>query len=128
MYRLALVVMFGCTPTSFAFTPSVRGVTPKPDSCNVEVVTSPPSRDFQELGTLDFYNGTEPKTLDAFKKAVDKQVCHVGGDAVIAIADDKGHYTKGTVITYSDSGAPARAQPSHAVPEQQPDSEVPKAK
>lgn len=108
MYRplallLVLLGIAGCTPTEFVFSPSVKGVIAKPAHCHVDVMTSPPSRDFQEVGTLEFYNGTEPKTLDAFEKAVAKQVCDVGGDAVIAVADDKGQYTKGTVIAYSGS-------------------------
>lgn len=97
---LAFALVAGCTPTSFAFSPTVKAVTPKPDHCPVEVMTSPPSRDFQEVGTLEFYNGTEPTTLDAFKKDVANQVCEEGGDAVIAIADAKGQYTKGTVIAW----------------------------
>jgi len=113
----------GCTPAEFAFNPTVTVVTPKPDNCSVEVVTSTPSRTFQEVGTLEYYNGPEPKTLADFKKAVAKQVCSAGGDAVIAIADDKGLYTKGTIISYMGPAAPA--QPG-AVPEQQTDTEVPK--
>ena len=107
MYRLlALLLVVGCTPTEFVFSPTVKGVTPKPDNCKVDVLASPPSRGFQEVGTLDFYNGTEPKTLAAFKQAVAKQVCEVGGDAVIATADAKGQFTKGTVIAYTSWGTP----------------------
>ncbi len=103
MYRLlALVLLAGCTPTTFAFSPIVKGVTPKPENCVVEVLTSQPERGYQEIGTLEFYNGTEPTTIDAFKKAVAKQVCEVGGDAVVATADHKGQFTKGTVIAYTE--------------------------
>lgn len=119
---LTLVLVAGCTPTTFAFSPTVKAVTPKPDHCPVEVVTSTPSRDFQEIGTLEFYNGTEPKTLDAFKKAVASQVCEEGGDAVIAVADDHGQYTKGTVIAWVGPAAPEHP----GTPEQQTDSELPK--
>jgi hypothetical protein len=123
MRRLAFVLLAGCTPTKFVFSPTLNAVTSKPDNCPVEVFTSPPSRGFQEVGTLEFYDGTEPKTLDAFKKAVGKQVCGVGGDAVIAISNDKGQFTKGTVIAYTDSGAPP---PPGAPAEQQNDNELPK--
>jgi hypothetical protein len=130
MHRLsfAFVLVAGCTPTTFVFSPTVSSVTAKPRNCSVEVLTSTPSRDFQELGTLDLYNGTEPKTLAVFKKAVAEQVCQVGGDAAIAIADDKGVFTKGTVIAYTDSGAPVRARPGAPPrpPEQQLDNELPK--
>lgn len=124
MHRLiALLLLAGCTPTTFAFSPTVRGTTAKPDNCRVEVMTSLPSRGYQEIGTLDFYNGTEPKTLDAFKEAVSKRVCEVGGDAVVAIADDKGQFTKGTVIAYTE---PATSPRPGSTPEQQNDNELPK--
>jgi len=88
-------------PTSYTYSPSFsRGPAPKPEGCPVEVVTSPPEKRYEEVGTLDFYNGTEPVTVEAFKKVVAKQVCEVGGDAVIAIANAKGQLTKGTVIRY----------------------------
>jgi hypothetical protein len=120
---LAVVLLAGCTPAEFAFSPTVTVVTPKSENCSVEVVTSTPSRTFQEIGTLEFYNGPEPKTLDDFKKAVAKQVCSAGGDAVVAEQDAKGLYTKGTVIKYM--GPAVGAKPG-APPDQQTDTEVPK--
>jgi len=120
---LALVLVAGCASATFAFSPTVTVVKPKPDSCPVEVMTSLPSRTYQEIGTLDFYNGTEPKTLAQFKSAVTKQVCSAGGDAVVAISDDKGRFTKGTVIAYTGPDAPARPG---SPPEQKTDSELPK--
>jgi len=119
---LAFVLLAGCVPTTFAFSPTVNHLTSKPETCPVDVMTSPPTRDFQEVGTLEFYNGTEPTTLQAFKEAVGKQVCGVGGDAVIAVANPQGQFTKGTVIAYTDSGAARRG----ATPAQQNDNELPK--
>jgi hypothetical protein len=103
MHRvLALVLAAGCAPTSYAYTPSARREPqPKPEGCAVEVMTSPPGKPFEEVGTLDFYNGTEPTTIEDFKRVVAKQVCQVGGDAVIAIANEKRQFTKGTVIRYA---------------------------
>lgn len=99
---LGFVLLAGCVPTSFTYSPSfARGPAAKPEGCPFEVVTSAPPQDFQEVGTLDFYNGDEPTSVDGFKKAVAKQVCQVGGDAVIAIANPKGQYTKGTVVHYN---------------------------
>lgn len=117
---LALLLVAGCSPATFAFSPTATVVSPKSDNCPVEVVTSTPSRTYQEVGTLEFYNGTEPKTVDEFKNAVAKQVCSAGGDAVIAIQDDKGRFTKGTVISYM--GPATSAKPS----DQQTDTELPK--
>lgn len=133
MHRLIVFgLLAGCVPTTFVFNSSQRGVTPKPENCPVEVMTSPPSRGLVEVGTLEFYNGTEPKTLAQLKDAVAKQVCGVGGDAVVAVADDKGQYTKGTVFAYTDSGEPAPTLPSKPAAKSQPkpmqeqDSEIPK--
>ena len=117
---LALLLVAGCTPATFAFSPTTTVVSPKTDNCPVEVLTTTPSRTYQEVGTLEYYNGDEPKTLDKFKEAVAKQVCSAGGDAVIAIQDDKGLFTKGTVIAWM--GPPTSAKPS----DQQTDSELPK--
>jgi hypothetical protein len=102
MHRLlAVVLVSSCVPTSYTYTPSFpRGPGPKPAGCVVDVVTSPPEKRFEEVGTLDFYNGTEPVTVEDFKKLVVKQVCEVGGDAVIAIANAKRQFTKGTVVRY----------------------------
>jgi hypothetical protein len=118
MHRvLLLIVLASCVPTTFTYSPTTqRPPSSRPDDCSFEIATSASSKSFEEVGTLQYYNGTEPKTLEAFRKAVAKQVCGVGGDAVIAIADDKGLYTKGTIIHYvPDPGppipSPAKAQP-----------------
>lgn len=103
MHRaLVLALLVGCTPTTFAFSPTINGTKAKQENCPFEVLTSPPTRDFEEIGTLDFYNGPEPKTLAAFKSAVSNQVCAVGGDAVVATVDAKGVFSKGTVIGYTN--------------------------
>jgi hypothetical protein len=102
MYRLlAAVLATGCVPTSYTYSPSVaHGPGPRPEGCAVEIVRSPPATAYEEVGTLTFYNGTEPTTAEDFKRVVSKQVCQVGGDAVIAIANAKGQLTTGTVIRY----------------------------
>jgi hypothetical protein len=121
---LPLLFLAGCTPTTFVFTPTMTQIHKKPGNCPVEVLTSEPTRGFQEVGTLQLYNGDAPKSLDDFKKAVAKQVCEEGGDAAIAIADDHGKYTKGTIVAYTtDSGAPIKA--GSPAP-QQGDNELPK--
>lgn len=128
MKRILVLVLFaGCASATYSFTPaSSRGVLPKPDNCKVDVVTAPPTGNYEEVGTLDFYNGTEPKNVDDFKKAVAKQVCKAGGDAVIAIANDKGQYTKGSVIHYlGEMATPVKPLKSEPVI-QQSDTEQPK--
>jgi hypothetical protein len=121
---LALALLAGCSPVEFAFTPSVKSISSKADNCAIEAMTSPPERGFVEVGTLQLYNGDAPKTLEAFKKAVHKTACEEGGDVVIGIATDKGEFTTGTVLKYTDTGAnPVKAG---APPAQQTDNELPK--
>jgi len=106
-WLLAVIIASGCVPTSFTYSPSfAKGPTPKPANCAFDVVTSPPTQAYEEVGILSFYNGTEPVTVDEFKKIVAKQVCDVGGDAVIAIANTKGQLTKGTIIHYPPGSKP----------------------
>ena len=124
MKRLALVLLAGCVSTTFAFSPTVTVIHSKPESCPIEVMTSMPSRSFQEIGTLELYNGDPPKTLDAFKAAVAKQSCSAGGDAVVAISDDKGLFTKGTVIAWTGPDVPDHSAGS--TPAQQSDTEQPR--
>jgi len=125
MHRiLLLIVLASCTPTTYTYSPSTqRPFSSRPDDCSFEVVTSAPSNNFEEVGTLQHYNGAEPKTVQEFKKAVAKQVCGLGGDAVIAIADDKGLYTKGTIIHYVTG--PGQRMPSPAPPDPAPPAPAP---
>src|SRR5689334_15873991 len=108
MYRvLPLIVLASCAPTTYTYSPTTQRPFPsRPDNCSFEVVTSDSSKSFEEVGTLEYYNGAEPKTVEEFRKAVAKQVCGVGGDAVIAITNDKGLYTKGTIIHYVPDPGP----------------------
>ena len=103
MHRLlAVVLVSGCVPTSFTYSPmSARGPVAKPEGCAFDVLTMPPTKGYEEVGTLSFYNGEEPTTPEGFKKVVAKQVCEVGGDAVIAISNSAGQLTKGTVIKFA---------------------------
>lgn len=112
MHRLiALVLLVGCQPATYAWTPaSARGVTPKPEGCAFEVLTSPPADGYEEIGLLEHYNGEPPKNADGFHKSVAKQVCRAGGDAVVAKLNDKGQYIGGSVIEYTRPFEPAAAQ------------------
>ena len=102
MHRLlALVFVAGCVPVTYAFTPSSnRPLSPRPENCAIDVVTSTPEKNYEELGTLEHYNGDVPKDTGKFKSAVHKQVCQAGGDAVIAISNENGRYAKGSVIKW----------------------------
>lgn len=112
-------MLASCSPTTYTYSPTVRQqFSSRPDDCSFDVATSTPSRSFEEVGTLQHYNGTEPSTVEAFRKAVAKQVCGVGGDAVIAIADEKGHYTKATIIHYVPEPGPPIPSPATVQPKE----------
>jgi hypothetical protein len=98
---LILAVLAGCVPTTYSFTPSSsRPISPKPENCAFEVMTSEPTNPYDEVGVLELYNGDAPKDADKFRKLIAKQVCEVGGDVVMPTIDDKGRYTKGTILHY----------------------------
>ena len=126
MHRLlAAVVCAGCVPATFTFTPASREVNPIVGKCSVDVVTSvPPERNYEELGTLEYTSGPEPKTLDAFKDSVAKLVCGAGGDAAIAVDNGKGVYTQGSVIKYLP-GTAKPIKPIKETPTQSQDTEKP---
>jgi len=125
---LALVVLAGCVPLSYTFTPSSnKPISKKPDNCEFKVFMSPPQDGYEEIGILDLYNGDAPKSTDTFRKAVAEQVCGVGGDGVIAMTNDKGLITKGQVIHFAHFTEPVK--PVSDMPAtQQPDTENPNNK
>jgi hypothetical protein len=104
---LVVVLFAGCVPTSYAYTPaSSRSFQKKADSCEFEVLTSEPTNAYEEVGELVHYNGDVAGNRDDLKKAIAKQVCGVGGDAVIAMSDGNG-YNKARVIHYTQLPSPA---------------------
>jgi hypothetical protein len=123
---LAVVLLAGCVPLSYAFTPSTQApIKAKPSNCEFKVFLSNPAEGYEEIGTLQHYNGTPPKDTEKFKKAVAEQVCQVGGDAVIATSDEKGQLMKGSIIRWSSTAQPVK--PISDVPSvQQSDEELPK--
>jgi len=127
MPRLAwLVLLAGCVPLSYAFTPSTNApIQARPNGCEFKVVLSQPTEGYEEIGTLQHYNGTPPKDTEKFKKAVAEQVCQVGGDGVIATSNEKGELTKGSIIKFVNHAEPIK--PISDMPSvQQSDTEVPK--
>ena len=125
-FVLAAAVLVGCAPTTYTFTAaSARGVVSKDENCKIEILTSPPTGNYEETGTLEYYNGKEPTNVDDFKKAVHTQACKAGGDAVIAIANEKGQYTKGSVIHYLGDMATGVKPITDMPTTQQPDTDTP---
>jgi len=95
----------GCTPTSYAFTPSTRGEVARPKGCAFEIMASAPDNvSYEDIGRFDHYNGSVPKSVDDLRKAIASRVCTVGGDAVIATPDAKGEYRTAQVIKLTGPG------------------------
>jgi hypothetical protein len=109
MQRVLLIALLaGCVPTSYAYTPaSGRSFPKRAEGCTFDMLTTPPQKDFEEVGTLVHYNGDLPKNLDKLKSIIANQVCSVGGDAAIAVSDDKG-YSKVTVIAWPKPFTPGQ--------------------
>jgi hypothetical protein len=99
MRIVLLAALAGCVPLSYTYTPSPnKPLAAQPANCSFEVLTSAPPEGYEEVGVLDHYNGKAPRDIDTFRSAVREQVCRTGGNAVIAIPNDKGLLTKGTII------------------------------
>jgi len=105
----ASALVAGCVPLSYTFTPaSSQPVRPKAKGCEFKVVGSQPAEGYEEIGTLEHYNGTPPKDAEKFRKAVAEQVCQVGGDAVITTTNEKGELTKGSIIKFVNHAEPVK--------------------
>lgn len=97
-------LLFACQG-KFLYTPSsARAVPAKAKGCDFEVLTTRPSRPFQEIGFLELDSDVAaPQDLTSFRNRARNHVCAGGGDAVIAYPNNEGEYTKGTVLRYDPS-------------------------
>jgi hypothetical protein len=94
---LVLAVVTGCSP-SFKLSPTA-GVAPaaKPPGCAFKVVAALPSGPYEEVGILSQSSGwaSDP---EAFKQAVEADVCAVGGDVVVTEINGYGYYMRGVIL------------------------------
>ena len=89
-----------------------------PSGCAFDVVTSRPARDYRVIAVLDveaFAVKRVPNTEEKFRAAIAKDVCSVGGDAVIPGINVDGRYVLATVIAWLPDFPPAPA-PEPPVP------------
>lgn len=99
------VLAMGCASMSpnYGLTKSVGNPTPKAANCDFTVMTVPSDRPQEQVGILDAelvpYAAT---TAAEFQDAVRKQVCEVGGDAVLAEINGHGRYVRGTIVRWQD--------------------------
>jgi hypothetical protein len=105
-----IVAVTACTP-HYGYDLAVTTTTPvtaKPQPCEFQVVSLPPSGDYEEIGTLDTTGFGAPNVPD-FKRGVEADVCRVGGDVVVTQVNGKGEYVRGIVLR--KRAAPAVANP-----------------
>jgi hypothetical protein len=108
MLRLAMLctVMAGACAPQVVYTPIAGQVTPaKPFGCEFEVLTTTPSRPFEEIGVIESDQPGLAWTISEFKEAAAQKVCAHGGDAVIVEANSNGNgaYDKGTILRYLEA-------------------------
>ena len=117
---LLLLVLLGCTQKlNFNYTATDSRANPtRPDGCEFEVLTTTPSRGFEEIGVLELdqrKSDASPSKVSHCRELVQHDVCAHGGEAVIAKANGLGLYIQGTVIRYvanSPTAAPVPGTPT----------------
>jgi len=107
-----LVLTTGCAGTTV--TRSGQGLPPRGEGCAFEVFTVPPEG-FVEIGAIDItasgYDG-RPYNIPALQKLIAKDVCEMGGDAILTRGMSGGAYTFVTIL----HRAPATPAASAAAP------------
>jgi hypothetical protein len=106
----ALFLVLACS-ASPNFTPnSATRADAKPSDCKFDVLTLQPSQPVDELGIIDFVDGTTisrtgrrigvPDTAAELRQRIASEVCRVGGDAVLGQVNGVGQYIRATVLRY----------------------------
>jgi len=113
---VSCVLFLGCL-SRLAATATGPAQPPRPEGCDFEILTTAPPSGFIEIGTIDVVVEGDDGTsnLATFKKHIAPQVCHLGGDAALALASGGSyHYLKATVLKRSEGATPVGAATSAA--------------
>jgi hypothetical protein len=98
----------GCGSRSYAVTrTSADPVVSKAPDCDFAILTQA-EPDYEEVAILE-QDDHPAVTAAEFQNIVRKQVCEVGGDAVVAEVDNQGAYLRGTVLRRKEVPAVAAA-------------------
>ncbi len=84
-------------------------VSARAPDCDFDVVTLPPSRPFDDVGSLNWDSGAAVGTPAMLKDAIRSQVCAIGGDAVIGQMNGHGNFIAGTVIRWKSPVSASQA-------------------
>ncbi len=116
---LPALYLVACAP-ALKFTAAGTTTRPaKPPTCDFTVLADAPAEAHEELGTIDIrYDGRTDfiNDTETLKRRLRRQVCSVGGDAVVGHANSYGTYLKATVLslTPAQPAAPTAGAPDAA--------------
>ena len=99
------VVITGCGLQAASYKATKTGssaLMPKPANCDFAILTTPAARPYEEIAVLDSKNYMAHDVAE-FKEAIKKDVCEMGGDAVLAQVNGYGYYPRGTVLRWTDA-------------------------
>ena len=89
------LVVLGCTTSQSRFVPLGATHPPRPENCDAEILTRPPTRDFERIARIDVHlewsGYFEPRLADAVPE-LRKQACRAGADAVTEIEEQRGSH------------------------------------
>jgi hypothetical protein len=95
----------GCGSRSYVVTRTgtAQAMAKAPD-CDFAILTASVDGDYEQVTVLE--REDQPAVTAAeFQKIVGKQVCELGGDAVLAEIDNQGAYLRGTVLIRKEAPA-----------------------
>jgi hypothetical protein len=97
----ALAVAAAACAPQFRYTPTTSATaTAKPADCSFDILSTRPSRPYDELGVLDLASGYQLHDAGRFRETIRPQACAAGADAVLADITNSGGYIRGTLIRY----------------------------
>jgi hypothetical protein len=100
-WGLCALAFVGCYPgPSYTLTKTGTPGAAKPANCDFVLATTKVDRPYQEVGILDSEVWAEDAA--SFKTTVQKQVCEVGGDAVVTEVNSNGRYVRGTILRFTE--------------------------
>jgi hypothetical protein len=88
----------GCFTASFPLTVSTtKPLTPKPPGCDFQIAALLPQGGYEEVGTIRSA-GKGVDDPSELKRAIQADVCRVGGDVVVTDVNGYGNYVRGVVL------------------------------
>ncbi|MGA9521685.1 MAG: hypothetical protein WBV82_09485 [Myxococcaceae bacterium] len=101
IWKAALLMTFavGCAPR-YRLNAHQAESPVLPEACELEVLQAAPDRGYSIVGEVEPEDPAKLATdLAAFVDAIRTAACKHGGNAVIAVTDETGRYSRGTVIS-----------------------------